>query len=461
MTGLPRGLALLLPLACAAAYGTPAAAGEPIRFADDPALAPDGNTLAFAWRGDVWTVPVEGGTARRLTAHPAADARPRWSPDGSAIAFDSDRDGARQLYTVPAAGGAANRVSAHTAGYTLQGWFPDGSALLAVAARDHHWRNANRFYKVTIPADGVRPGSLEAAPDELLFDAYGQDGDLSPDGKRLLYVREGERWWRKGYRGPQAAQIWLWDASDDTHTELLRPPGGARSPVWRADGSAFYFVGRGVTPGENGGETLETGATPASPAFDLRVYDFFKRTAKPLTSYTDDGVLNPAVAGDTAVYRHLFDLYSLDLTDAGAEPVKIEITVAADDATNPLVLRTLDDAAGAAVSADGLEWAVAAGGDVWVMDTVLREPVLVTRSEDDPVFGSPAWDTEPAFVGGDEKTGPEKLLFLSEVDGDRRPLRRDPHRPVGAVVAAGRVRDHPPDGRPGDGGEPLRVPRRR
>ena len=358
--------------------------------------------------------PAAGGTARRLTAHPATDARPRWSPDGATVAFDSDRDGTRQLYAVPAAGGAARRVSAHTAGYTLQGWYPDGSALLAVGARDHHWRNANRFFKVTIPADGVAPGELDTAPDELLFDAYGQDGALSPDGTKLLYVREGERWWRKGYRGPQAAQIWLWDSADDTHTELLRPPGGARSPVWRADGAAFYYVGRGVT---GDGETVETGGTPASPAFDLRVYDFFKRTAKSLTTYSDDGVLNPTVAGTTAVYRRLFDLYRLDLSAEAPEPAKVEIEVAADDAPAKLTRRELRDAAGAAVSADGLEWALAAGGDIWITDTVLREPVLVTRSEGDEDFGSPAWDTEPVFVGGSKKTGPEKLLFLSESDG--------------------------------------------
>ena len=425
MTGSPRAPLFLFPLLLTAA----AAAGEPVRFADDADLSPDGATLAFAWRGDVWTVPVAGGTAARLTTHPATDARPHWSPDGGTIAFDSDRDGTRQLYTVPAAGGAARRVSSHTAGYTLQGWFPGGGSLLAVASRDHHWRNANRFYEVTVPADGLAPGDLAVPRDRLLFDAYGQAGDLSPDGTKLLYVREGERWWRKGYRGPQAAQIWLWDSADSTHTELLRPPGGARSPAWRGDGAAFYYVGRGV---EGDGDTIETGGVPEGPAFDLRVYDFFKRTAKPLTDYEDDGVLNPTVAGNTAVFRHLFDLYSLDLSDPAAEPVKVEIAVAADDAPDRLVRRTLDDAAGAAVSADGLEWAVAAGGDIWVMDTVLREPVLVTRDAADPALGSAAWDTEPVFLGGDEKTGPEALLFLSEADGQvdiYKAARTDPARP--------------------------------
>ena len=412
-------------LAACALFAAPAAGREPVKFADDPALSPDGATLAFAWRGDLWRVPVAGGTAARLTAHPAADARPRFSPDGTALAFDSDRAGSRQLYTMPAAGGTPRRVSGHGEGYTLQGWFPGGGALLAVGARDHHWRNADRFLKVVIPAEDQLPGTVGAAPDELLFDAYGTDGALSPDGTKLLYVREGERWWRKGYVGPQAAQVWLWDAADGTHTEVLRPPGGARAPLWRADGNAFHYVGRGVS---------DDGATAASPAFNLRAYDFFKRAGRALTAFPDDSVLNPAVAGETAVFRHLFDLYRLDLSDPEAGPVKIEIAVAPDDAPDPSDRRELDRASAAAVSADGLEWAFAAGGDIWVMDTVLKEPLLVTREGEDSKTprGTAAWDTGPVFVGGDAKTGPETLLFVSETDGRvdlYSATRADPAKP--------------------------------
>ena len=417
---MPPTVARMVP-AAVLALTLSFSAGDAIKFADDPALSSDGSAVAFAWRGDVWTAPTAGGTATRLTAHPADDARPHFSPDGTTVTFDSDRSGSRQLYLVPAAGGPARRVSGHEEGYTLQGWHPGGEKLLTVGARDHFWRNSNRFIEVTIPAEGVKPGSLEATPDRVLFDAYGTDGAWGPDGSKLLYVREGERWWRKGYVGPQAAQVWLWDSADGTHTQVLNPPGGARSPAWRADGTGFYYVGRGVN---------DDGA-PAGPAFNLRSHDFIKQANRPLTDYADDGPLDPAVAADgsVAVYRRLFDLVRLDLKTADAQPEVLEITVAADDAPDPLVRREQGRARGASVSPDGLEWAVAAGGDVWVMDTELREPVLVTREGE---FGSAAWDTEPAFVGGSDKASPDALLFLSEADGRvdlYSATRADPAKP--------------------------------
>ena len=69
------------------------------------AISPDGSTIAFAYKGDLYTVPSTGGTAKQLTTNPAYEASPVWSPDGSKIAFVSDREGALNVYVIPSTGG--------------------------------------------------------------------------------------------------------------------------------------------------------------------------------------------------------------------------------------------------------------------------------------------------------------------------------------------------------------------
>src|SRR5471032_2480229 len=91
-------------------------AREPIRLANNPALSPDGQWLAFDWNGDVWIAPSTGGEARPLTAHPSRDSQPKFSPDGQKIAFISDREGSPQVFTVSVAGGIPRQLSFHTAG---------------------------------------------------------------------------------------------------------------------------------------------------------------------------------------------------------------------------------------------------------------------------------------------------------------------------------------------------------
>ena len=86
--------------------------------------------------------------------------------------------------------------------------------------------------------------SIAAAADELLFDDYGEEGDLAADARSLIFTREGSPWWRKGYHGSQAAQVWRFDRDDKTFTKLLDPDTGARWPLWRPDGKGFYYVGQ-------------------------------------------------------------------------------------------------------------------------------------------------------------------------------------------------------------------------
>jgi tricorn protease len=391
-----RALVLLVALSpCHPVALSSAQGGEAIRLANHPALSPDGKTLAFDWDGDVWSVATAGGVARRLTDHPARDREPRFSPDGKQLAFISERSGSPQVYLMSAGGGTPRQLTYHTAGYTLQDWHPDGRHLIVNAGRDHFWRHPERFFLLNTE-------SRQA--ETLLFDDYGQSGSLSPDGKRLLFTREGAPWWRKGYRGSEASQIWLYDLEAKTFRQVLTEETGCRWPLWNPDGKGFYYVGA------------------ASGSFNLWTRELDAKQGRQLTHFTDDAVVFPCIShdGSTIVFRHLFDLYSYH-PGKDSSPCKIAIQFDGDTKKDRIERRVLTKANEVAFTPDGLEMAFVAGDELWLMDTELREPRRVTpKAGDASAFTSGA--SHPVF-SPDGKT----LLFVAD-----REARSEIYRAVAA-----------------------------
>jgi tricorn protease len=386
-----RFIVCYLILACI----QPAIGQNIIKLAQDPDLSPDGSRLVFEWQGDIWIANTRGGNARRLT-ETGNNRSAKFSPDGQKIAFVSSRDlGSNQIFVMPVAGGEPQRLTHHTDGFGLLQWTRDGQSLLVSANRDYDWRRGGRMF--LIDAD-------ERSAERLLFDSAGSAGNLSPDGNQLLFTREGVAWWRKGYVGSQSSQIWHYRRNTGEFQLLDNEASGSRSPLWDPEGGGYYYVS-----GKDG-------------AFNL-----YYRTLEPdesavprqLTRYTDDGVVTPCLSADgkTLVFRHLFDFYRMDLQD-NQGPQRIRLTCRMDQARPEFQNVVLDSASEAAFSGDGLEVAMIAGGDLWVMDTVLREPKQITRTpemESDPVFSADG----------------NSIFFTSDAGGQRDiwvATRKDPQR---------------------------------
>ncbi len=355
-----------------------ASAAEPIQLVSSYSVSPDGATIVFAWADDIWTASTSGGDARRLTTHSASDSQPRFSPDGREIAFISSRDGGRHIYTMPLTGGPPHRHTTHSEGYRLVEYSPKGDAFLVQAQRDHFWRDGSRFFRVERDAKTA---------EQLVVDAAGTDARLSPDGKKLLISREGTSGFRKGYEGSQASQIWLFDLESREFTELLRDEVGFRYPRWMPDGSGLYYCGQ------------------QSGSYNLWQCKIDGTERRQLTFFDDDTVFAPAVSkdGSTIVFAHLFDLYRFS-PGSGKPPERIELANSGEPVRRDIARRTLTSATDAVFSDDGLEVAFVAGGDLWVMDTELREPKRVTRT--------PEEESSPEFT----KDG-NRIFFISDRGG--------------------------------------------
>jgi len=349
---------------------------EPVRLVHEPALSPDGQVLAFGWQGDIWTAPSAGGRATRLTTHAALDSGAAFSPDGKQIAFNSEREGSKLLYAMPVSGGEPKQLTFHTDGCDLREWTPDGKELLVGLGRDFSWMRDSRAGRLAII------DANERKAESVLFDDYGFDGVISADGQKVLFMREGsESWWRQGFKGSRAGQIWLVNRADGSFKKVISDENENRWPMWKPDGKGFYFVRNG----------------------NLWQHDLASGKHTAITNYKDDLVVFPAISrdGKTLVFRLRFDLYRWHPGDK--EPAKIAIE-AVTDATPDITRVVLEKATDIQFTPDGLQMAFISGGDVWVMDTELKEPHSVTQTAEE--------EREVGF-SPDGKT----LVFVSDAQG--------------------------------------------
>jgi dipeptidyl aminopeptidase/acylaminoacyl peptidase len=232
----------------------------------DPRMAPHGRTVAVAvWRIDresndyasaIWLVPVDRpGPARRFTSGEKQDLAPRWSPDGTKLAFISNRERkAKQLYVIPAGGGEGRRLTDFDEDVHEPVWSPDGNRLafssrvrdpayeeeddkrrrprrftrLQYKLDDDGWTGDRRRHIFTVPADGSAP------PAQLTHGDYeDQHPAWSPDGERIAFASARQEDWDIEL----LRDLYLVDANGGVPLRLTECDGWYEAPSWSRDGS--------------------------------------------------------------------------------------------------------------------------------------------------------------------------------------------------------------------------------
>jgi len=225
----------------AAALASAATAAERAAWLRYPAISPDGASVVFSYRGDLWKVSADGGTAVPLTVHPAYEYAPVWSADGERLAFASDRYGNFDVFSMPAAGGEATRLTVHSADEVPTSFTPDGRAVLFSAAILDAASNVQfptgaqpELYRVAL-AGGAPVQVLSTPAIHAVFDRA---------GARLAYSDQKgyEMEWRKHDTSSFARDVWVWDVARNAHTRLTGFGYDDRQPVWSPDERSLYYL---------------------------------------------------------------------------------------------------------------------------------------------------------------------------------------------------------------------------
>ncbi|RPD40869.1 S41 family peptidase [Chitinophaga barathri] len=229
----------LLPALCLLLSSLMASAADGPLWLRYPAISPDGKTIAFTYRGNLYKVSSAGGTATPLTMDGTNNCMPVWSRDGSSIAFAGNQAGNFDVYLIPSAGGEARRLTWHSADEFPYDFSVDKGVIFgAVRLDDPENRQfpsdaLQELYQV--PVSGGRVQQLLTTPAE--------DAKMSADGRFIIYHdRKGrENIWRKHQTSSIARDVWVYDSRTKSHRKLSPFVGEDRNPVWAGSDNFFYL----------------------------------------------------------------------------------------------------------------------------------------------------------------------------------------------------------------------------
>ncbi len=362
-----KKIAMLFAIMIFAGAVQQAAAQIDARLLQYPAVSK--TQIVFDYAGDLWVAPKEGGTANRLTTPAGEEILPRFSPDGSKIAFSGDYEGNIDVYVIPSKGGMPLRITHHGYPDRMLNWYPDGKNLLIASSMESGRQRYDQFYKV----------SDEGGMPEKLPLPYGEFGTISPDGKKIAYtpMSQAYRTWKR-YRGGWAADIWVYDFEKGTAENITDNPANDEFPMWH-NNTIYFLSDRGENERAN-----------------IWAYDLNTKQTRQITDFSDFDIHFPSIGPDDIVFEAGGKLYLLDLATEKYHEVKIEVVT--DEITLMPKSENVEKMIGSFfVSPDGKRGLFEARGDIFSVPAENGNVVNLTNTSG-VAERYPAWSPNGKYI---------------------------------------------------------------
>jgi tricorn protease len=381
------------------AYAVP----EETRLLRFPAIHDD--QVVFSYAGDLYTVSISGGVARRLTTDIGYEMFPRFSPDGASIAFTAQYDGNTEVYIIPSQGGVPKRLT-YTAtlgrddvsdrmgpNNIVMSWRDNQTIVYRSRRRD--WNDfIGQLYMVT------RDGGLS----QQLPVPRGGFCSFSPDGKKMAYnrvFREFRTW--KRYRGGQADEIWIYDFDAKTTTNVSNNPAQDIIPMW-AGNRIFYLSDR-----------------DANKRMNLFVTDLVSGQTRPVTTFTEFDCKFPSIGDKGIVFENGGYIYFMDLVSEQVRKVSISILEDFDSGRGGL-RDVSKDVSRFEIAPDGSRALFGAHGDIFTVPEKYGNTRNLTATSG-VHERNPKWSPDGKWIAYVSDVTGEDEIFITPQDGKEQPVQ--------------------------------------
>ncbi len=394
-------LFLLLPLLAVSAFAQSPELPKTTRLLRFPTT--NGAQIVFDYAGELYTVPKEGGVARRLTSGPGYTSFPHFSPDGAQLAFTSQYDGNTEVYVMPGDGGEPKRLTTTATlarddisdrmgpNNIVLGW-QNTKPRVAFRSRMKTFNSFNGDL-FTVGMEGDLPTPMPIPRGGFL--------SFSPDDSKMAFnriFREFRTW--KGYRGGMADDIWIFDFKTGTTENLTNNEAQDICPMWGPENKIYYLSDR-------------------DGRMNLFVTDLGSKETKQLTQFKDFDIKFPSIGKDAIVFEQAGYIWRYDLASGQAQPVPIEIKE--DLASGRTAMVDASKQIGSvAIAPDGERAVVVGRGNLFTVPAKDGSPRTLTRTSEAHERDA-TWSPDGKWIAYNSDATGENELYVRAQDGSGQP----------------------------------------